>query len=116
MIYNPGILHESLQKEVYYYINFDFEWLNGPYQRILEMNCDSDSYKTLSLKEGDIISVKFYKPTHSAYCYLCSHNNRIENTESLISKDFLDLNSKLFIKIDQKVIDRDRTIDLIINF
>ena len=95
MIYNLGILHESFQKEIYYYINFDFEWLNGTYQ--------SDSYTSLSLKEGDIISVKFYKPTHISYCYLCSHNNRISNTESLISKDFLDINSKLFIKIDQKV-------------
>lgn len=110
MIYNPGILHESFQKEVYYYINYDFEWLNGSY-----LNLSDDSYITLSLKEGDIISVKFYKPTHNVYCYLCSHNNKIENTESLISKDFLDLNSKLFIKIDKKVIERDKAIDLIIN-
>jgi len=74
MDYIPGQVHEKLQKEHFFLINYDFTWLNCGPRRYSEMSDSShwDETETIDLLKGDIIVVRFFKgrPTSETYSYL----------------------------------------------
>jgi hypothetical protein len=65
MNYIPGQIHEKLQKEHFFLVNSDFNWINCKDKRWSEMtyHTDWDETETIELKSGDIIVVRFFKPS-----------------------------------------------------
>ena len=101
MNYIPGQIHENFQKEHFFLVNNDFNWINCKEKRLSEMteNTDWDETETIELKNGDIIVVRFFKnsPTSNAYTYLerVIHNNDdvIDyKTETIISLALIEQN------------------------
>ena len=101
MDYIPGQIHENFQKEHFFFINYDFTWLNCGPRRYSEMSDSShwDETESLELSKGDVIVVRFFKDkaTSSAYSYLerVIYNNGdvVEyKTESIISLAFIEKN------------------------
>ena len=101
MDYIPDQIHEKLQKEHFFLINYDFTWLNCGPRRYSEMSDSShwDETETLDLSKGDVIVVRFFKdkPTSPAYSYLervIDKNGDITEykTESIISLALIEKN------------------------
>ena len=101
MDYKPGQIHEGLQKEHFFLINYDFVWSNCGPRRYSEMTDSAhwDETETLELSKGEVIVVRFFKdkPTSSAYSYLerviYNNGNVVEyKTESIISLGFIEKN------------------------
>ena len=101
MDYIPGQIHEKLQKEHFFLINYDFTWLNCGPRRYSEMIDSShwDETETIDLSKGDIIVVRFFKgrPTSETYSYLekvIYNNGDITEykTESIISLALIEKN------------------------
>jgi hypothetical protein len=130
MNYIPGQIHESLQKEHFFLINMNFSWMNCGEKRLSEMWCitDWDKTDTIELSQGDVLVVRFFKPspTSETYTYLeriIYNNGKIieYKKESIISKQLILVNSddKLFGKEKfifsnvTKSFERDKKIDLV---
>lgn len=101
MDYIPGQIHESLQKESFFLVNYDFVWSNCGLRRLYEMSDSShwDELPTIELSKGDIVVVRFFKdkPTSSAYSYLerviYKCGDVVEyKTESIISLGLIESN------------------------
>jgi len=121
MIYKPGILHEKFQREHFFFINGDFVWINCDKRlRDFSVISDWDDFtSTVNLKYGDIISLRFFKPSDQSppYCYLeyvmSGDIKSVYKTESTISLSFLEHNldnGRLFLNAN-KIVDRDRKIN-----
>lgn len=118
MEYIPGPIHDSLQREHFFLINYDFCWLNCGSKRYSEMNNsrDWDETESIDLSAGDVIVVRFFKdkPTSSVYSYLerviYSSGDVVEyKTESIISFDFIGANTGyLFTDITMMVMREER--------
>jgi len=131
MNYIPGQIHENLQKEYFFLINFDFSWSNCRDKRWNEMSESKylDETDTVELSKGDIIVVRFFKssPTSGAYTYLerVIYNNgdvTEYKTESIISLALIEKNldpekfenkSWLFTDVT-KSFERDKKIETIL--
>ena len=122
MEYIPGQIHESLQKEHFFLVNFDFSWINCRDKRWSEMGSISDDETdAIELSKGDVVVVRFYKssPTSESYTYLerviYNDGDCVEyNIESIISREFMLINKKAFIDLT-KLFERDKKINSIIN-
>lgn len=131
MDYIPGQIHESLQKESFFLVNYDFVWSNCGLRRLYEMSDSShwDELPTIELSKGDIVVVRFFKdkPTSSAYSYLerviYKCGDVVEyKTESIISLGLIESNlnpqkvenkSWLFTDVS-KSFERDKKIESIL--
>lgn len=126
MEYIPGQIHESFQKIHFFEVNHDFVWTNCD-KRYSEFKAsiDWDTHSVpVSVKPGDILSVRFfnyglkYNQFSSAYCYLekiISDGVEVEFfTETIISYEFIEVNSKIFTDITP-LMERDKKINQIIN-
>jgi hypothetical protein len=132
MNYIPGQIHEKLQKENFFLVNSDFSWSNCRDKRWSEMSDskDWDETNTIELSKGDIVVVRFFKPspTSEAYTYLekVIYNNGDVvgyKTESIISKGLIEKNldpgkfenkSWLFTDVT-KSFDREKKIDSVLS-
>jgi hypothetical protein len=124
MYYIPGQIHESFQKSHYYFLKFDFTWSNCT-KRYSEFNdiSDWDNYTDhIKLYGGDIIQVKFFKcgQFSSTYCYLekvifRNGDEKIYNTETLISLSFLEVNKEILFQSADKIINRDNKINTLLS-
>ena len=131
MNYIPGQIHENFQKEHFFLVNNDFNWINCKDKRWGEMSTmtDWDESETIELKNGDIIVVRFFKnsPTSNAYTYLerVIHSNgdiTEYKTESLVSLALIEKNldpdkfqNKSWLFSDaKKIIERERKLESIL--
>ena len=124
MEYIPGIIHESLQREKCFQIEFDFSWINCKGKRLSEFNNSEDYEKytdSIELKKGDIIFIKWFKPCINpgeSYTYLekIQTDNIIKyyKTETIISKGLIERNPKMFRDISI-IIKRESVINTILN-
>jgi hypothetical protein len=131
MYYIPGQIHENFQKEHFFLVNNDFNWVNCKDKRWGEMSTmtDWDESETIELKNGDIIVVRFFKnsPTSNAYTYLervIHINGDITEykTESLVSLNFIEKNlhpgkfsNKSWLFSDaERIIERERKLESIL--
>lgn len=128
MNYIPGQINENLQKEHFFLVNNDFNWINCKDKRRGEMKAltDWDETETIELKNGDIIVVRFFKnsPTSDVYTYLerVIHNNGDVvdyKTESIISLALIEGNlhpgkspNKTWLFSDvKKIIEREKKLE-----
>jgi hypothetical protein len=131
MNYIPGQIHENFQKEHFFLVNNDFNWINCTDKRWGEISTmtDWDESETIELKNGDIIVVRFFKnsPTSNAYTYLerVIHSNgdiTEYKTESLVSLALIEKNldpgkfqNKSWLFSDaKKIIERERKLESIL--
>jgi hypothetical protein len=131
MNYIPGQIHENFQKEHFFLVNSDFNWINCKDKRWGEMtdHTDWNETETIELKSGDIIVVRFFKssPTSETYTYLerVIHNNGdvIDyKTETIISLGLIAKNldpgkfpNKSWLFSDAKnIIERERKLESIL--
>jgi len=125
MEYIPGEIHESFQKIHFLEVNHDFVWTNCDkrYSEFIDSSDWDDHTKPIELNPDDILCIRFFKysQTSYAYCYLekiIRDDVEIEFfTETLISREFLEANSKItgvFTDITT-VMERDKKINQIIN-
>jgi len=114
MNYIPGQIHEKLQKEHFFLVNSDFSWSNCRHKRWSDMRGISDWDETVAieLSKGDIVVVRFFKPspTSEAYTYLekvIYNNGDIVDykTESIISLGLIEKNLDPE-KVENKTIQR----------
>jgi hypothetical protein len=114
MNYIPGQIHEKLQKENFFLVNSDFSWSNCRHKRWADMRGISDWDETVAieLSKGDIVVVRFFKPspTSEAYTYLekvIYNNGDIVDykTESIISLGLIEKNLDPE-KVENKTIQR----------
>lgn len=121
MTYVPGIIHENFQKEHFFFINGDFVWVNCDKRlRDFSVSSDWDEFtSTVELKYGDIISLRFFKPSNQSppYCYLeyviSGDVKKVYKTECTISLAFLEHNldnGKLFLNAN-KIIERNKKLN-----
>lgn len=128
MSYIPGQIHENFQKEHFFLVNSDFNWINCKDKRWSEMtdHKDWDETETIELKNGDIIVVRFFKssPTSEVYTYLerviYSNDDIIDyKTETIISLGLIEKNldpgkfqNKSWLFSDaKKIIERERKLE-----
>jgi hypothetical protein len=126
MIYNPGMLHETLQKSYYYQVGFDFTMTicgeGVRYNDLREVNDYDTMTGPLNTDVGDIIKFKWFKPKpdHNVYIFIESIERKGKiiqlNRETIMSLDFLERNVKngLFTNVT-KIFERDNKINQIIN-
>jgi hypothetical protein len=121
MEYIPGVIHESLQKEKCFQIELDFSWINCKGKRLNELNTSVDYEKytdSIDLKKGDIIFVKWFKPSVECYTYLekIQTDNIIKyyKTETIVSKGLIECNPKMFRDISVSI-EREDKINKILN-
>ena len=129
MNYIPGQIHENFQKEHFFLVNNDFNWINCKDKRWGEMTDHidwEDETETIELKNGDIIVVRFFKnsQTSNAYTYLerviYSNGDITEyKTETIISLALIEKNldpgkfpNKSWLFSDaKKIIERERKLE-----
>lgn len=121
MEYIPGQIHESLQKIHFFEVSQYFVWstCSGKRYRDFKDISDWDIYSEHhQLKPGDILLIRFFKHGQTAHCYLESMiSDGVEVdffTETFISRDFIEINTKVFTNITT-IMRRDRKINQIIN-
>jgi len=123
MDYVPGLIHDFYQRSRYYCLLSDFSWINCNndlrWNKMLYSK-DWDNLDTIDLKVGDIIGIRYYKPSDSSglYVYLdyvisggvCIYYY----VESIISKDFIDINVGIFSDITLSF-NRDKKIGVLLD-
>jgi hypothetical protein len=123
MNYIAGQIHEKLQREHFFLINYDFSWINCRDKRFKDMTYaeDWDETDVIELSKGDVVVVRFFKEsqTSEAYSYLerVIYNNgdfTEYKTESTISLGLLEKNGSLFTDMT-KAFERDKKIETILN-
>lgn len=123
MEYLPKHIHEKYQQFHYYEILNDFTISVLDNARFIDLNNVNDwddlTYN-LDLDKGDIICVRFFKSDQNAsvYTYLDFYvrdDERFDiNQETIISKDFIFINTSLFDNITLQY-NRDKKIKNILN-
>lgn len=124
MDYIPGCLHEKLQREHFFLINRNFSWINCRDKRFKDMNGSKDwgELDIIGLIEGDVVVIRFFKPSSVMYSYLerviCNNGDINEyKKESIVSGDFIERNSgtvkNIFTDVT-KSFDRDKKIEILI--
>lgn len=123
MDYIPGQIHQKLQKEHFFLVNYDFVWSNCGPKRFNEMSDskDWDETESINLSKGDTIVVRFFKgkPTSSTYSYLerviyRSGDSVQYKKESIISLDFILKNTGYLFTDVTKSFERDKLIEMLL--
>jgi len=122
MNYIPGQIHEKLQREHFFLINYDFSWINCRDKRFKDMTYAEDWNETdvIELSKGDVVVVRFFKESQTSevsYLERVIYNNgdvTEYKTESTISFGLIHKNSILFADMT-KSFERDKKIETILN-
>lgn len=125
MEYIPGQLHEKLQIRQTFEMLNDFVICICEDKRYSEINIfDESEFTIYELKRGDIIILRFFKPSiysSELYSYIESiitdEKDIKMNKESLLSSDFIESNTENNVLFKVATIDyyRDKKINQIIN-
>lgn len=123
MEYIPGQVHEKLQKEHFFLVNYDFNWSNCGPKRYSELSDskDWDELENVQLSGGDIIVVRLFKPSPSSETYLYleriihkTGNITEYKTDSIISLEFILVNKGFLFTDITKQFMRDKIIESIL--
>ncbi len=112
MLYNPEYLTTDFQKIYHFEILKEFIWTNCkiPYSKINSLNSFENDTYYITLYPKDILNIRYFKPNKDGQLYvylesITSPNNQISlyNTETIISKGLMDVNSHIFQDITKQI-------------